>query len=309
MKKGRGAIGRGIFQQLSHGCRRGPRILGERLENGAGKDGLRAVRGRDGARPSRGDARVFFVCLVGKRGLVQEGVAAGGRCGDASGGGRGVLGERVAGLLLELGLVDPPARLLRERGDLEDLLRRGGLREVEAEGDRDGLAGERPHQVGDHHRALHGLGDHGRVAGDDGLPHLALGSAREGSGSGLGEGHQRAARRQEHDLLLLVLDERAEGIRAAGPAREVGEARAGRPHAHLAVLDGVRRLDVVGPLVVRRARMHEHGGLREGVALQEAAPVAAADGVADVDREGGIVDRTPTDDRHQAAPVGRLHVG
>ena len=87
-----------------------------------------------------------------------------------------------------------------------------------------------------------------------------------------------------------MADERGEGVLPARGAHEVGDRRAARPDAHHAVLDLLGGGDVGAAVLVGRVGRHEDGGLRQRDALQEPPPVALADGLADVDRERGVVD-------------------
>ena len=198
--------------------------------------------------------------------------------------------EAEAGAFLELVLGDAVTGLDGLGGEVEELGGAGLGAGLEVEGGEVGAAGEGAVEEGVGDGAVERRGDGGGVAADDGAPGLlvGLGGALADAG-GAGEGGEHAAGGHEDDELLLVVEELPEGVDAAG-LLGVGDDGAEGEGAGAAVghLDGARAegVDLGGVDVLGHG--DEDGG--DAVALEEAAPLALAQAVAQVDGQGGVVD-------------------
>ena len=151
-------------------------------------------------------------------------------------------------------------------------------------------AGEGALEEGVGDGAVEGGGDEAGVSADDGAPGflVGLGGALADAG-GAGEGGEHAAGGHEDDELLLVLQKLFEGVDAAG-LLGVGDGGAGGEGAGGAVIEvhgsGAEGVDLGGVNGVWHG--DDNGG--DAVALEEAAPFAFAEAVAEVDGHCGVVD-------------------
>ena len=153
-----------------------------------------------------------------------------------------------------------------------------------------GAAGEDAVEEGVGDGAVEGGGDDAGVAADDHAPGLLVGvGGALADAGGAVEAGEHAAGGHEDDELLLVEEELGEGVGAAGLGG-VGDEGAGGEGAGAAVGDLLGGGAVVGDAGGVHVRRHGDDDGGDAVALEEAAPGPLAEGGAQVDGHGGIVD-------------------
>ena len=164
-----------------------------------------------------------------------------------------------------------------------------------------GASGEGAVEEGVGDGAVEGGGDDAGVAADDGAPGLLVdvGGALADAGGAV-EGGEHAAGGHEDDELLLVEEELGEGVGAAGLGG-VGDEGAGGEGAGAAIGDLFGGGAVVGDAGGVHVGRHGDDDGRDAVALQESAPGLLAEGGAEVDGHGGIVDVAGADEGDELA--------
>lgn len=198
--------------------------------------------------------------------------------------------EAEAGAFLELVPGDAVAGLDGLGGEVEELGGAGLGAGLEVEGGEVGAAGEGAVEEGVGDGAVEGGGDDAGVAADDHAPGLLVGvGGALADAGGAVEAGEHAAGGHEDDELLLVEEELGEGVGAAGLGG-VGDEGAGGKGAGAAVGDLLGGGAVVGDAGGVHFRRHGDDDGGDAVALEEAAPGPLAEGGAQVDGHGGIVD-------------------
>ena len=305
--EGLGGLWGGVFEEGLQGVRGGGEVglqgLGKALQGGGGL-GSQASRNRTGGREQGG----AMPLIHGEAHSLGWSVPRS----------RGVEGARSP---LARGLQPIPRPLLQLLfrhtiaggdgfgGEVEDFGGGWGGVGLEVEGGEVGAAGEGAVEEGVGDGAVEGGGNEGGVAADDGAPGFLVGAGGAlADAGGAGEGGEHAAGGHEDDELLLVLEELLEGVDAAG-LLGVGDGGAGGEGAGGAVVEvhGARAEGVDLGGVDGVGHGDDDGG--DAVALEEAAPFAFAEAVAEVDGHGGVVDVAGADEGDEFAGGNGLEGG